>query len=65
MYQINLQKKQEIGENWFTINQSAISHWQDRAIIAYQLQQALNSDTAKNLLVADIQTVLTRFVAEN
>lgn len=64
MYQINLQKKQEIGENWFTINQSAISHWQDRAIIAYQLQQALNSDTAKNLLVADIQTVLTRFVAE-
>ncbi|MFW2177294.1 MULTISPECIES: DNA repair ATPase [unclassified Moraxella] len=47
---------------WFTPHQAEIRHWQDRAITAYQLQQALHSDTAKNLLVADIRAVLGEFV---
>lgn len=49
-------------QNWFEQNQHAISHWQDRAITAYQLQQALHSDTAKNLLIADIRHVMGDFV---
>lgn len=62
--QINLNKQLENSETWYQSSQNAISHWQDRAITAYQLQQALHSDTAKNLLIADIQAVLSDFVSE-
>lgn len=51
-------------ENWLAPFQSAVTHWQDRAITAQQLQQVLHSDTAKNLLIADIQAVLTAFVSD-
>lgn len=60
--QINLNKQVENSETWYQPSQNAISHWQDRAITAYQLQQALHSDTAKNLLITDIRYVLGEFV---
>lgn len=52
------------SEQWFINHQADINHWQDRAITAYQLQQLLNSETAKNLLVKDIEKVLQIFVNE-
>lgn len=52
------------SEQWFVNHQADINHWRDRAITAYQLQQLLNSETAKNLLVKDIEKVLQIFVNE-
>lgn len=62
--QIYHNQTSETPKTWFIKSQSDIAHWQDRAITARQLQQLLNSDTAKNLLVADIEKVLQTFVNE-